>query len=80
MFCGNEACAPPLASFLLLERGRKFEDSKILRGIKEKPLITGNKKNLLEKTDKSIFVRNRAYEIIRRKKWFRSKGSIEKGK
>jgi hypothetical protein len=48
-----------------------------LRGIKEKPLITGNKKNLLEKTDKNIFVRNRAYEIIRRRKWFRSKGSIE---
>lgn len=47
-----------------------------MRGIQEKPLITGNKKNLLEKTDKNIFVRNRAYEIIRRKKWFRSKGSI----
>jgi len=48
MFCGNEACAPPLASFLLLERGRKFEDSKILRGIQEKPLITGNKKSVRE--------------------------------
>ena len=51
-----------------------------MRGIQEKPLITGNKKNLLEKTDKNIFVKNRVYEIIRRRKLFRSKGNIEKGK
>ena len=51
-----------------------------MRGIQEKPLITGNKKNLLEKTDKNIFVRNRAYEIICRRKWFRSNGEHRKRK
>ena len=30
--------------------------------------------------DKNIFVRNMAYEIIRRRKWFRSKGEHRKRK